>query len=716
MDVDHSSRSPEPFRPGHSSDSPGVVRHGPYSFSPEPTLSGVRDEVPDVSLRERRRMQPPQRLGDELDAMINQLRVEAGYLVSCKNLVRDEQDVELVLQRTTPLLRFIPDLGARLHAYSLQLATGHAPTLGPDWDGRGRIGAEADLSRLQGSIEDLNRAVADRSVSMQEVNRLLQKVFDDCQSFHDSARQLLDGVNEACHLSSRPLKSHNVSTAIERLEPDVVRERTERRTRAENKFTQYLLSPSQLIHCFGQNLGWLCHGAYRVGCYGVGKLEKLLDFVFDPVGGSREADAGRDVHVEEMFGAPLRAEAHPEIQGFKPLLGHRRRLESLPERHRPSKPTETEVAPEEPVLVSSRSAPGDRRTLFNRQKGPLQRFCAGARRAAVGCPAPPSSILPMKLNNSQLLPGKITSLFEQPVPDLNGFVTREFSDLESLHAFQFLHLKDLKTTLKADQFEQLTQALKDQKDRLVNIAAHKAIKDARSFEHLFAGKVIPEEFDPWQGIDLDRYVARIEQHLQAEERRVEASLHDAGERCQLSEGRDLQALLLMRQFQIRKDEVARNSAREEICQSLLFYAGDQLDAEGVGVQAGAIEERLIRLYSGLDVSQALLPVDREINFHGSTLNQLSRHLHNLEKMGVIDSKNPAFDRLAQARVTLEKAEEGVWAKYEGIVHTDTTACRQRILQIVEDQLNRFVELGIEDAGQSKDLRTIRFLLKEGWFN
>ncbi|MET4819072.1 hypothetical protein V5J36_001517 [Endozoicomonas sp. NE41] len=592
----------------------------------------------------------------------------------------------------------------------------------------GRIGVEADLSRLQTSIQDLNRAVSglkvsDRRVSMQEVNRLLQAVFDDCQVFRDSARQFLDGVNEACRLGSRPLNGHNVSTANERLEPDVARERTERRARAENKLTQCLQGPSQLIHCVGQNLGWLCHGAYRLGCYGVGKLERLLDFVFDPVGGNGEADAApeaedvrQDVSVEEMFGAPLRAEAHPEIQGFKPILGNRRRLERLPERHQPPAPIETEVIPEEPGLVPLRSAPRGRRTAFNREKGPLRRFCAGAQRAAVGCPAPPSSILPTKLNGSQLLLGKITSLFEQPTPDLKDFVTREFSDLESLHAFQFLHLQGLAATLRAGQFEQLTRALKVQKERLVNIAAHKAIKDARSFEHLFAGKVVPEEFDPRQGIDLNRYIARIEQHLQAEERRMDASLHDAHQRYQLSEGKDLQALLLMRQFQIRKDEVARNSAKEEICQSLLFYAGDQLDAGSVAVQAEAIEERLTRLYSRLDVSHELLPVDREINFHSSTLDQLSRHLHKLERIGSIDSKNPAFDRLAQARATLEKTVEGMWAEYEGIVHGDTRACRQRILQIVEDQLDRFAELGIEGAGQSDDLRTIRFLLKEGWFN
>ncbi|MET4819071.1 hypothetical protein [Endozoicomonas lisbonensis] len=137
MDVDRSSRPLKPFRPGHSVDRPGVVRHGPWSFSPERALPGARDEVPDVSLRERRRMQPPQRLGDELNAMINQLSVEAGHLVSCKNLIRDEQDVERVLQRTTPLLEFIPELGARIHAYSIQLATGNAPALEAEWDGRG---------------------------------------------------------------------------------------------------------------------------------------------------------------------------------------------------------------------------------------------------------------------------------------------------------------------------------------------------------------------------------------------------------------------------------------------------------------------------------------------------------------------------------------------------------------------------------------------------
>ena len=722
MDVDQSSRPPEPFRPPRPSDSPGVVRHGPWSFSPEPTLPGARYEAPGVSLRERRRMQPPQRLGEELDAMINQLSVEAGYLVSCKDLVRDERDAELVLQRTRPLLQLIPDLGARIHAYSVQLASGHAPALEPDWNGRGKIGAEADLCRLQINIKELNKAIANRDeVSDLEVNRLLQQVFDACQAFRQSAGQLLDGVNEACHLSSRPLRDHHVSTATERLEPDVVRERTERRTRAENKLTQYLLSPSRLIHCFGQNLSWLCHGAYRLGCYGIDKLGDLLDFVFDPVAGGREVLAGPEAEgaeqagiVEEMFGALLRAKTHPEIQGFKPILGNRRWLERLPESPRPTGPVATEAVPEESGSIPLPLAPRGCRTTFNRQKGPLRRFCAEARRAALGCPAPVSSTLPLPLSGSQLLLGKITSLFEQPAPDLEGFITSEFSELEPLHAFQLIHLQELTTTLKSDQFEQLRQALKVQKERLVNIAAHKAIKEARSFEHLFAGKIRPEDYDPWQCVDLDRYIARIEEHLQAEAGRMEVSFYDARQRYQASEGKDLQALLLMRQYQIRGEEITRNLAKEEICQSLLFYAGDQLDAEGVALQAEAISERLTRLYFDIDTSQELPPVDREINFHTSTLNQLSRHLHKLEQTGCIDSKNPAFDHLAKARAALEKAVEGVWAEYEGIVHSDTVACRQRILHIVEEQLNKFAELGIEGAGQSDDLRTVRFLLKEGW--
>ncbi|UYM15211.1 hypothetical protein [Endozoicomonas euniceicola] len=667
-------------------------------------------------------MQPPQRLGEELDAMINQLSVEAGYLVSCKDLIRDKRDVEQVLQRTDPLLQFIPELGARIHAYSVQLASGHAPALEPDWDGRGKIGAEADLCRLQGSIEELNKAIATRDkVSDLEINRLLQQVFDACQAFRQSARQLLDGVNEACHPGSRTLSDHHVSTATERLEPDVVRERTERRTRAENKLTQYLLSPSRLIHCFGQNLSWLCHGAYRLGCYGVDKLGDLLDFVFDPVAGGREMLAGPEAEgagqagiVEEMFGAPLRAETHPGVQGFKPILGNRRRLERLPESPRPTASIATEAVPEESGSIPLPPAPRGRRTTFNRQKGPLRHFCAEARRATLGCPAPVSSTLPLPLSGSQLLLGKITSLFEQPAPDLEGFITSEFSELEPLHAFQLIHLQELTTTLKSDQFEQFSQALEVQKERLVNIAAHKAIKEARSFEHLFAGKIRAEDYDPWQSVDLDRYIARIEAHLQAEAERVKVSFYDARQRYQASEGKDLQALLLMRQFQIRGEEIARNLAKEEICQSLLFYAGDQLDAGGVAVQAEAVSERLTRLYFDVDASRELPSVDREINFHTSTLNQLSRHLHKLEQTGCIDSKNPAFDHLAQARAAFEKAVEGVWAEYEGIVHSDTVACRQRILHIVEEQLNKFAELGIEGAGQSDDLRTVRFLLKEGW--
>ncbi|AMO57390.1 hypothetical protein GZ77_15590 [Endozoicomonas montiporae] len=707
MDVDPPFRPDDPFLPAPHVDGPGVVRYGPYSFSPDPLIPGRQFEVPATPLVHRRRMQPPQRLGAELEVMMSELMDGAEFLINCKGRIRDKEDIEQVLHRTTHLLQIIPDLGSRLHAYSVQLATGHAPALESDWSGVGKVGVEGALARFQGAVTQVNQAMSGLNVPVQELNRLLQVVFDEGREVLASSRQLLTAVNEACQLGSRPLTSRDITAAANRLDPDIARERVRRRVAGENRFIQSLLNASQLIHCCGQGLGWLCHGAYQAGCYGVGKLETLLNYIYESLAGRDEmhevieegTERPSDV-IDPLFEGS-RIYHRPESIGLKPLLDNRPQASAIRESVPQQGSDNPDIAPHHLL----------RRRNFNWPKGPLKRFCEAAQESAIGCAAPVSTQNPLKLNQSQLLKGKIISLFSQPNADLTGWIGSEFSDLETLHAFELYHLQDLLTMLSEEHFQQFQMAIKAQKERLLNRAAHDAIKESKSFENLFAGKIKPDEYDPWQGIDLDSYIAKVEQQLLDEAHRIESSLHHSRKRYRLSEGRDLQAHILMRQLEIRQEEILRNATKDEIGRSLLFYAGDQLDADSVAFQAGMIGKRLMSLYLEMEPDQALPPLDRELSFHSDTLDQLYRQLYKLEQMGCIDSRTPAFASIEQAMETLSMTGKGMLEMYEGVVHRDTHACRKRMLEIVEAELGQVACQEGFDPRQVDQLREVHLWLK-----
>lgn len=702
MDVDRSQMGSPAYYTPPIPGSPDIHRAGPFAFNTVPQL-GYEDapELPGIGINERTAYAIR-----NLDAAIRcdtaQIKDRIRYLIRYKEAVKDDIDMQLVRGQVAPVFPLIKDLGSHLQGFSTRFAGGLGSL--EQWNNEGCIGAEGALVTLEAAFTELDEYLAQGVLNSKEVNRLLQRVSDQWRIFKEEVAVLQNSVEEVAEALEEPVNFQTLSTAIQRMRPEDARRRTGVCRAAERKLLKMLFAMSGLASGLGKVATWIMNGGYWLGTRSIGSIEAIVNFVLAPIVGKSEVVLAR--------------EANP--QGYSDLLGDNaeEQVFVMPD----------EMAEPAPVRADSESAfqrgsglgfkvsnPKIKRRLAGRV---AWQFASKAQKQPLASPTGNLRFMSHagageEQQKSTQFKTRLLSLFEQKNYDLPGFLATEVESLEALHRFQWTELATLRHTLTINQYNDLELAIKTQKWRMIDTRAHQAILAADSFRNLFGGKIVPEEADPRERVDLDNYISFVQSRLEAERERLLSQLREVNYRYEESGGRNLQCVIDKRQLEIRIDEIVRMSPADQIHEALLFFSGDYMNARGAAAQAQAIGHKMQLMLEELNQPADLQWIEERVNHCVETLDEIRQHLLWLENERYINDYDGAFAIVGQVREVEQALKARIRECYATVVHADLETCRKRMLADLHNEL-AMLQKGFDANPRVLVLEQAIAILRQPW--